>query len=163
MSRSRSTTSTERRDPGLGRRTDPRGRTGSRRPRLGRRADGPGSRGPLRKQPDDEVFAGSTLRLGELHIEVTATRIADSARHTGPDHAGGDHATAWLANADPARRDVRRTDRGADHGHRRASDSWSATSRRPAPSCDPTTRPVQGWRSRSKPSRPSPFAFAMAS
>ena len=29
-----------------------------------------GVEGLVRKQPDDEVFAGSTLRFGELHIEV---------------------------------------------------------------------------------------------
>ena len=29
-----------------------------------------GFEGLVRKQPDDEVFAGSTLRLGELYIEV---------------------------------------------------------------------------------------------
>ena len=30
--------------------------------------------GLARKQPDDEVFAGSTLRLGELHIEMRQPR-----------------------------------------------------------------------------------------
>ena len=79
-----------------------------------------GLEGLSRKQPDDEVFAGSTIRLGELHIEVlrhgSETRVATLARIT----AGGNHCAAWLANADPARRDVCRTDRRADHGYCRA-------------------------------------------
>jgi cation transport ATPase len=45
-----------------------------------------GVEGLVRKQPDDEVFAGSTLRLGELHIEVlrhgSDTRAAALARAT---------------------------------------------------------------------------------
>ena len=45
-----------------------------------------GLEGLSRKQPDDEVFAGSTLRLGELHIEVLRTgpqtRVATLARIT---------------------------------------------------------------------------------
>ena len=45
-----------------------------------------GVEGLVRKQPDDEVFAGSTLRLGELHIEVlrhgSETRAAALARAT---------------------------------------------------------------------------------
>ena len=40
--------------------------------------------GLSRKQPDDEVFAGSTMQLGELHIEVlqhgSETRVAKLAR-----------------------------------------------------------------------------------
>ena len=43
-----------------------------------------GLEGLSRKQPDDEVFAGSTIRLGELHIEVlrhgSETRVATLAR-----------------------------------------------------------------------------------
>ena len=45
-----------------------------------------GLEGSSRKQPDDPVFAGSTLRLGELQIEVTQhgpnTRLATLARIT---------------------------------------------------------------------------------
>jgi cation transport ATPase len=45
-----------------------------------------GLEGLSRKQPDDEVFAGSTIRLGELHIEVrrhgSETRVATLARCT---------------------------------------------------------------------------------
>ena len=45
-----------------------------------------GLEGLSRKQPDDEVFAGSTIQLGELHIEVLRhglqTRIATLARIT---------------------------------------------------------------------------------
>ena len=44
-----------------------------------------------------------------------------------------------------------------------ASDSWSVTSRPRVPSCAQTTRPAQGWRSRSKRCRPLLFAFATAS
>ena len=43
-----------------------------------------GIEGLSRKQPDDEVFAGSTIRLGELHIAVvrigSETRVAALAR-----------------------------------------------------------------------------------
>jgi cation transport ATPase len=45
-----------------------------------------GLEGLSRKQPDDDVFAGSTIRLGELHIEVlrhgSETRVATLARCT---------------------------------------------------------------------------------
>jgi cation transport ATPase len=45
-----------------------------------------GLQGLSRKQTDDEVFAGSTLRLGELHVKVlrhgTETQIATLARIT---------------------------------------------------------------------------------
>ena len=45
-----------------------------------------GLEGLSRKQPDDEVFAGSTIQLGELHIEVLRhglqTRVATLARIT---------------------------------------------------------------------------------
>ena len=45
-----------------------------------------GLEGLSRKQPDDEVFAGSTIQLGELHIEVlrhgSETRVATLARFT---------------------------------------------------------------------------------
>jgi cation transport ATPase len=45
-----------------------------------------GVEGLIRKQPDDEVFAGSTLRFGELHIKVLRhgpeTRAAALARAT---------------------------------------------------------------------------------
>jgi cation transport ATPase len=45
-----------------------------------------GLEGLSRKQPDDLVFAGSTIRLGELHIEVirhgSETRVATLARCT---------------------------------------------------------------------------------
>ena len=45
-----------------------------------------GLEGLSRKQPDDEVFAGSTIRLGELHIEVlrrgSETWVATLARCT---------------------------------------------------------------------------------
>ena len=78
-----------------------------------------GVEGLVRKQPDDEVFAGSTLRLGELHIEVlrhgSETQAAALARAT----LAATHGSARLANADAARRDIRRTDRRANHGHRR--------------------------------------------
>ena len=50
-----------------------------------------GLEGLSRKQPDDEVFAGSTLQLGELHIEVlrhgSQTQVATLARVT----LAGDH------------------------------------------------------------------------
>ena len=79
-----------------------------------------GIEGLSRKQPDDEVFAGSTIRLGELHIEVlrhgSETWVATLARFI----LAGDHCAVRFANADPARRDVCRTDRCADHGCCRA-------------------------------------------
>ena len=109
----------KRRDLGLGRRTDPRGWTGSPRPRLGRRADGPGRRGT-----DPQTARRRGLRrLDPPTRRVThrgaATRIRNTGRRIGPGNPGGDHAAARLANPDPARRDVRRTDRRANHGHRR--------------------------------------------
>ena len=75
-----------------------------------------GIEGLVRKQPDDKVFAGSSLRLGELHIEVlrhgSDTQAAALARKP-----GGDHGSAQLTNRSTTQRDVRRTNRGANSGH----------------------------------------------
>ena len=79
-----------------------------------------GLHGISRKQPDDEVFAGSTIQLGELHIEVlrhgSETQVAKLAQIM----LEATNCATWLANADPARREVRRADRCANHGYCRA-------------------------------------------
>ena len=58
-----------------------------------------GADGLNRKRPDDIVLAGSTLRFGELHVEVLRRGSANIRRCLGPSNLDRDQITPWLANS----------------------------------------------------------------
>ena len=116
------------------------------------------SDGLNRKRPDDAVLAGSTLRFGELHVEVlrqgSQTQAAALAR-----------ATLAVDHAYPLARELRHCEERSLPNERLCRrwplpvwDSWWEVSELLVPSCDLTMRPVWDWRFRSRRSKPSLFA-----
>ena len=120
-----------------------------------------GLEGLSRKQPDDEVFAGSTIRLGELHIEVLrhGSKLGSRQWH---DASGG--TTAPRGSRTP-------TQRGETFAEQTVAPTMaiaglgllSVTFRQPVPSFVLTMRLVQEWRFHWKLSRPLPYPSVTAS